>query len=132
MRVAAVVVNWNGAEHLAGCLDALLAQDHTPFEVVVVDNASTDGSRAVLSAYLADAGERVRVVWNRTNRGFAGGANDGIAACPEADAILTVNPDVLPAGDFVRRPSPRSPATTAAGRCRASCCARSRPRPARP
>ncbi|MBW3658431.1 MAG: glycosyltransferase family 2 protein [Actinobacteria bacterium] len=98
MRVAALVINWNGAEHLPACLDALLAQDHPDLEVVVVDNASEDGSREVLRRYA----DRVRVVANDTNRGFAGGVNDGAAAAPAADAILTVNPDVTPRPDYVR------------------------------
>jgi GT2 family glycosyltransferase len=99
MRVAAVVVNWNGAGDLPRCLDALLAQDHAPLEVVVVDNASTDGSREVLTGY----DQRIRVVWNDRNRGFAGGANDGIAAAGEVDAVATVNPDVVPRPDALRR-----------------------------
>jgi GT2 family glycosyltransferase len=99
MRAAAVVVNWNGAEQLPSCLDALLAQDHPDLDVIVVDNASTDGSDEVLGRYA----ERIRLVANDTNRGFAGGVNDGVAAAPDADAILTVNPDVVARPDFVTR-----------------------------
>ncbi|MBW3661457.1 MAG: glycosyltransferase family 2 protein [Actinobacteria bacterium] len=99
MRVAALVVNWNGADHLAACLDSLLAQDHRDLDVFVVDNASTDASHEVLAGYL----DRVRVLWNPTNRGFAGGVNDGLAAADEVDAVLTVNPDVVARPDYVRR-----------------------------
>jgi GT2 family glycosyltransferase len=100
MRVVAVVVNWNGAEHLPACLDALLAQDHRPgVDVIVVDNASVDGSAQVLSSY----GDRIRIVWNAANRGFAGGVNDGVAAAGPVDAVLTVNPDVVARSDYVRQ-----------------------------
>jgi GT2 family glycosyltransferase len=103
MHVTAVVVNWNGADDLPDCLAALQVQTHRPFEVVVVDNASTDGSRAVLEPAAATGGEiPVRVCWNPTNRGFAGGANDGIAVAA-GDAVLVCNPDVRPRPDHVAR-----------------------------
>lgn len=102
--VAAVVVNWNGADDLPACLAALRAQTHRLVEVVVVDNASTDGSRALLAAAVAAPEDvAVRVVWNDSNRGFAGGANDGIAAAGVVDAVLVCNPDVTPRRDYVAR-----------------------------
>ncbi|HEX2026671.1 MAG TPA: glycosyltransferase [Nitriliruptorales bacterium] len=103
MRVVAVVVNWNGADQLAGCLDALLEQDHRPLEVLVVDNASSDASRQVLQDYLARqhrSDPPLRVRWNRRNRGFAGAVNDALAMT-DADAVLTANFDVTPRRDFV-------------------------------
>ena len=104
MRVAAVVVNWNGAEHLAACLNALQAQDHPDLAIVVVDNASTDGSASILRRFLHEprGPHPLQVVWNTTNRGFAGGANDGIAVT-DAPAILTCNPDIVPRPDYVAR-----------------------------
>lgn len=97
VRVAAIVVSWNSAEQLEACLAALDRQDHTPFEVVVVDNASTDASRRIL----ADLAQRPRhhplhVVHNATNRGFCGGVNDGLAVLDDTvGAVLLVNPDVV-------------------------------------
>lgn len=103
VRAAAVVVNWNGADDLPTCIASLRSQDHPLAAVVVVDNASTDGSRAVLEPLAADDhAVPVRVVWNATNRGFAGGANDGIAAAGDVDAVLVCNPDVQPAPDCLR------------------------------
>src|SRR6056297_530845 len=103
MRVAAIVVSWNQARHLPACLDALDAQDHPDLEVVVIDNASTDGSDEVLR--VAQARPRrhpLRVVHNPTNRGFAGAVNDGLAVV-DADAVLVSNVDVVAAPDLVRR-----------------------------
>jgi GT2 family glycosyltransferase len=100
-RVVAVVVNWNGAADLPDCLAALRAQTRSLAEVVVVDNASTDDSRRVLEAATGDDDPvPVRVVWNATNRGFAGGANDGLAST-HADAWLVANPDVRPDADYL-------------------------------
>jgi GT2 family glycosyltransferase len=63
----------------------------------VVDNDSQDHSRSVLHAY-ADRGVRTR--WNPTNRGFAGGANDGLAST-DAPIVLISNFDIRPAPDYV-------------------------------
>ena len=49
--VSVIVLNFNGAAILPRCLDHLLAQTHAPREILVVDNASSDGSDAVLAAY---------------------------------------------------------------------------------
>lgn len=98
MRVTAVVVNHNGGDQLAACLDALLAQDHPDLEVVVVDNASTDASEALLRAYERDG--RVRVMRSPINLGYAGGANAGIAAA-SGEAVLVANYDVRPRPGYV-------------------------------
>jgi glycosyltransferase involved in cell wall biosynthesis len=58
--VSCIVPVHNGARHLAEALDSILAQEHRPLEVVVVDDGSTDASAALASAY----GEPVRVVRN--------------------------------------------------------------------
>ena len=102
-RVAAVVVNWNSAHDLPACIGALRDQTHPLTEIVVVDNASADDSRAVLDTLAgADHPVHVRELANARNRGFAGGANDGIAALgADVDAVLVCNPDVLPAPDYV-------------------------------
>jgi GT2 family glycosyltransferase len=103
VRVTAVVVSWNAGDRLARCLDALDAQDHPAFDVVVVDNASTDATAAVLGAL--DARSRrhpVQVVRNATNRGFAGAVNDGLTRT-DADAVLLCNVDIHPAPQLVSR-----------------------------
>jgi GT2 family glycosyltransferase len=104
VRVAAIVVTWNSAAHVGSCLASLETQDHDALEVVVVDNASTDGTLALLEELLR--GRRrtpLRVVRNTSNRGFAGGVNDGLATLDVAvDAVLLVNPDVVLEPDTVR------------------------------
>src|SRR5256885_7521511 len=74
--VAAVVPNHDGAGGLGRCLKALHDQRRAFDEVVVVDDASRDGSLAVL----ARDWPAVRVVALARNRGFAAAANAGIAA----------------------------------------------------
>jgi GT2 family glycosyltransferase len=106
VRVAAVIVSWNSGTDLPACLLALDAQDHDDLEVVVVDNASRDPDTLDVLAAIERAEPRhpVRVVRNRSNRGFSGGVNDALAGLTdEVTAVLLVNPDVVVAPDLVRR-----------------------------
>lgn len=103
MRVTAIVVSWNSAGQLPACLAALDAQDHADLEVLVVDNASTDGSARILERELArERRHPLRVRWNATNRGFAGAVNDGLAES-DAAAVLLANVDVEPSPALVSR-----------------------------
>lgn len=67
-RTTVVVVTWRGAEHIGACLDALAAQTR-PHRVLVVDNASADGTAAVLAAHPC----RPAVLRLARNTGYAGG-----------------------------------------------------------
>lgn len=86
--IGIVIVTWNSEEVIGACLDACLAVSGA--EVVVVDNASADGTAEVVRGY-----PRVRLIANSSNRGFAGGVNDGFAAL-ETPAVLLLNPDAVP------------------------------------
>jgi GT2 family glycosyltransferase len=89
--ISVLIVNYNSGDRLPRVLAALAAQDHHPFEVVVVDNASSDGSHDVA----APEGLDLRVVRLDTNTGFAGGvmAAAGHARHPW---LAFLNPDAYP------------------------------------
>jgi len=70
--VSAIVVNYNGAHLLPDCLDSLAAQEYPGLEVLVVDNASTDDSRAVVSR-----APMARWIGLPENRGLGAGYNAG-------------------------------------------------------
>ncbi len=97
-RISVVVINWNSGEYLAGCLSSILAQTLPPTELVIIDNASTDGSPAVGQRAIDRAGRvsscRVTWVMNDDNFGFSRAANQGIAATA-GDWVLLLNPDVV-------------------------------------
>ncbi len=76
--VAVIVPVYNAEDHLRQCLDSILAQTFTDFELVCVDDGSTDSSPAILSEYAA-ADKRVRVV-RQENRGAGAARNTGIAS----------------------------------------------------
>ena len=88
--ISVVVLNYNGRRYLNGCLASLAAQTFRDFEVIVVDNASTDGSVEHLKANFP----WVRLVLNRENLGFAGGTNSGIRAA-QGEHVLTFNNDAI-------------------------------------
>ena len=88
--ISAIVVNYNGAGFLSDCLMSLCAQTYPDFEVIVVDNASTDGSDAIAAGFAP----RVRLIRNGSNPGYGGGINAGIAAAA-GDAILALNNDIV-------------------------------------
>jgi rhamnopyranosyl-N-acetylglucosaminyl-diphospho-decaprenol beta-1,3/1,4-galactofuranosyltransferase len=94
--VAVVVVTYNRAELLEGCLDGLAALEHRPDAVFVVDNASTDHTRAVLQGR---ADLPLRAIHAQENLGGAGGFHLGVRAAYEAgfDRIWLMDDDVVPA-----------------------------------
>ena len=74
-HVTVIVPVYNGERFLAESLDSILAQTYSRMDVLVMDDASTDGTAAILSSY----GARIRVVTQAANRGIYGNMNDGIA-----------------------------------------------------
>lgn len=85
MRISVIIPNWNGATHLPVCLAALRRQTLPPHEVILVDNASRDGSLALLRAEFPE----VKVIALDSNRRFAGACNAGLRqATGEALALL--------------------------------------------
>lgn len=89
MGIAVTLVTFDSVSDLPRCLDALAAQTSPPEEVVVVDNASSDGSAEFAEQHVAVA----RVERNQENRGFAAAQNQAIALT-RADWVLVLNPDV--------------------------------------
>jgi len=90
--VWAVVVNWNGREVLEPCLRTLLASSYQNLSVLVVDNASDDGS----AQFVRDEFPSVRLAEQSENLGFAAGVNAGLelALTEGADYVLILNNDI--------------------------------------
>ncbi len=93
--LAIVIVNWNTRQLLAECLNSLYAHPPAcPFEVWVVDNASTDGSVDMVR----QAFPEVHLVANAENLGFARANNQGIAASTGEYVLLLNSDTVTPPG----------------------------------
>lgn len=97
MRATVVIPTLNARDLLAEALEHLEAQT-VGHDVVVVDNASTDGTSELLAERFPD----VRVLRMGENLGFGRAVNRGVAAA-ETDAVVLINNDVLCAPDFVER-----------------------------
>lgn len=83
-----IIVNWNGREHLSGCLESLKIQTYRDFEIVFVDNGSIDGSIEFVAAEYP----WVKMVALPDNTGFAGGNNAGLLHA-SGKYIITLNND---------------------------------------
>ncbi len=92
-RASVVIPTWNGAELLRAALHSLRRQSFRDFEVIVVDNGSTDHTRAMLAAEFPE----VRAVFLPANRGFAAAVNCGIrAGAGEYVALLNNDAEAEP------------------------------------
>jgi GT2 family glycosyltransferase len=96
-RVTVVIVAYQSGEHLQRALDGLAAQSYRDFDVILWDNASSDG--AAVRARLPGNARRVR---SEANLGFAGG-NNAAARQTRAELLALLNPDAIPAPDWLAR-----------------------------
>lgn len=92
MDLSVVIVSYNTRELLRGCLDSVLADldSRVKHEVIVVDNASADGSAAMIR----DSFPQVRLLANSQNRGFAASSNQAIQKS-SGQYVVLLNPDTL-------------------------------------
>ncbi len=90
--VSIIVVAYNHARYLPACLATALHQPALPCELVLVDNASSDGG----AAHLAQHYPSLRIIHSPTNLGFAGGCNLG-ARHARGQWLVFLNPDTLAA-----------------------------------
>ena len=77
--IRVVVVNWNRKELLRRCLESLAHQTHPSFEVVVVDNGSSDGSVEMVRDFTEYYPSGLVILQNQENRGFCAANNQGFA-----------------------------------------------------
>lgn len=95
MRCSVVIPCHNGVELTRACIASLIEQDTPPLEILVVDNNSSDGT-----ADLGALAPCVRVIRLDSNRGFAGGVNQGLLQA-SGDTILIVNNDTQAATNLL-------------------------------
>jgi len=95
-KASIVIVNWNGRQFLETCLPSVLDQTYPNYDVVVVDNASADGSAELVLRRFPS----VCLVVNERNLGFAGGTNTGIRAT-SGEYVATLNNDARVAPNWL-------------------------------
>ena len=89
-RVSIVIPNLNGLNYLKDCISSVLSQRYMPFEIIVVDNGSTDGSIQFLRSHFPT----VKIIALPENIGFAGGCNRGVIAA-KGEWIVLLNNDTV-------------------------------------
>lgn len=91
--VAIIIVNWNGLKLTDACLESLKNINYPYYKIVLVDNASTDGSSSYFKAHYND----VKLITLSKNTGFTGGNNTGMQWALEQgfDYIMLLNNDTV-------------------------------------
>ncbi|MGK7368687.1 MAG: glycosyltransferase family 2 protein, partial [Candidatus Halalkalibacterium sp. M3_1C_030] len=92
-KVHIIILNWNGKEDTIECLNSLKALEYPNFEIVVVDNASSDGSVSEIK----DKFPETTLLESEINRGYAGGNNIGLryALNHDSDYAWILNNDTV-------------------------------------
>lgn len=116
ITVSVHIVTYNSADDIVECLSAVLAQDYPVKKIVVVDNASTDGSAETVRAFYHERTTAIQsaenaasplpptlvLLENEHNSGFAPAHNQAIAGTT-TDYVLVLNPDLVLAPDYISR-----------------------------
>src|SRR5215831_11040324 len=95
--VSVTIVTYNSGRFIKRCLESVLAQRYPNREIIVIDNASTDGTVDILEQFE----DHCQIIYNDENIGFAAAQNQAIQAS-NGDWVLTLNPDVLLLPNFIQ------------------------------
>ena len=88
-QLSVIIPNFNGRRFLKTCLDSIKIQNHFPYEVIIIDNASSDGS----AQYIHKNYPEFTLIQNKENLGFAAAVNQGIKSS-SSEYIFLLNNDV--------------------------------------
>lgn len=95
--VSVILITWNSARHLRACAEGICAQTWPDVETIVVDNASSDDSLAIVRGRLPSA----TVIRNECNRGYSVAVNQAIARS-KGELVLLLNPDARLQSDYLK------------------------------
>ncbi|MEQ8223325.1 MAG: glycosyltransferase, partial [Candidatus Eremiobacterota bacterium] len=91
--VSIIILTFNQLEHTKICLESIKKHTPEPYEIIIVDNGSTDGTVEYLKEYIKTC-DNVMVIANSVNRGFSAGNNQGISIA-KGEYILLLNNDTV-------------------------------------
>lgn len=101
-----IILTHNQLEYTKKCINSIFKHTKETFELIVVDNGSTDGTVEYLESEAGGrgqaAGARIRIIKNKENLGFAAGNNQGMAAA-KGDYILLMNNDIVVTPGWLER-----------------------------
>jgi len=96
-KVTVIIPNYNATEYIAKCLDSLRQQNYKDFDILVIDNASTDDSADIVERDYKE----VKLVRLDDNYGFSRAANEGLLRTKESEFVILLNADTKAEPDFV-------------------------------
>lgn len=101
-KTTVIIPNFNGVHFLAPCLEALYEDTQVPFDLIIVDNGSTDESVAYLQTHnMMPDGTPIRLIKNHKNLGFCKAVNQGIEAS-DTEYVILLNNDTKVMPGFVK------------------------------
>jgi len=99
--VSVSLLTYNAEKYLENCLASVLKQSYPHLEILIIDNASTDGTVEYLKSFdLTEDKNNLRIIFNKENVGFAAGHNQAIKES-KGEFILCLNQDVVLDKDFI-------------------------------
>ena len=98
VNISIIIVTYNSGRFIGQCLDSLSSQTDKDFELVIIDNGSSDDTREIIKRKMpAEC-----LITNKANAGFSKGVNQGIGRS-QGKNILLINSDVVLQDDFISR-----------------------------
>src|SRR5277367_6547413 len=92
-RVSIITPAYNAAQYLSAAIDSVVAQTYTDWELIIIDDGSTDETRALVHSYLPSLSESLRYLY-QSNRGQTAARNTGIKLA-RGEFIATLDADDL-------------------------------------
>lgn len=93
MRVSVIIPTYNRAHYVSQAIDSVLAQTHEDFEILIVDDGSTDNTREIVSRHIEACGDKIRY-FHKENGGCASARNAGLKTAT-GDFIAFLDSDDL-------------------------------------
>jgi len=94
-KVSVHIITYNQRDFIREAVDSALAQDYSNLELVIADDASTDGTVDILAEYQRMHPQRIKAILGATNLGITGNSNRGLAACTGDFIAFMGGDDVL-------------------------------------
>lgn len=103
-KVFVIIPNLNGEARLGNAIESVLSQSYRDFQLIIVDNASTDTSRALIESY-QQKDPRIHSIYNNKNYGFTGGVNPGFELAIKEGATYAApfNNDAIAHKDWLKQ-----------------------------
>ncbi len=100
--VSIIILAYNQLDYTKKCIESIFKHTEFSFELILVDNGSTDDTWAYMESLRESKGTIIRLIRNRENLGFAGGNNQGIAVS-SGEYVLLLNNDTLVTEGWLKR-----------------------------